>query len=73
LVESFQQKTRRAGTGKQNFMNCNRNAINSKRIVVFAEDLDMIRLGAVAAGGRMMPSRNLFSAKTILVGWMSGN
>jgi hypothetical protein len=35
-----------------------------------AEGLDMFRLGAIATGGRMIPSGNLSFTKTTMVGWM---
>jgi hypothetical protein len=41
--------------------------------VVLAEDLDMFRLGATAAGGRMSPPGNLCFMKINLVGWISGS
>jgi hypothetical protein len=40
---------------------------------VLVDDLDMFRLGAIAAVGRMVPSGNLSFAKITLVGWLSGS
>jgi hypothetical protein len=40
--------------------------------VVLAEDLDVFRLRAVAAGGRRLPSGKLSFTERTLVGWMSG-
>jgi hypothetical protein len=41
-------------------MNCNWGSAYTNGIVVLAESLDMFRLGAIAAGGRMITSGNLF-------------
>jgi hypothetical protein len=35
------------------------------------EGLDVFRLGAIATGGRMIPSGNLSFGKRTLIGWMS--
>jgi hypothetical protein len=37
------------------------------------EGLHMFRLGAIATGGKVNPSGNLFFMKRTMVGWMSGS
>jgi hypothetical protein len=61
-----------AEIGKQSFIIYNWGC-HANGIVVLVEGLDMIRLGAVATGGRMIPSGNLSFVNRILVEWMSGS
>jgi hypothetical protein len=66
-VKPFLFTKRTAGIGKQCLINYNWGCANG--IVVLAEGLDVFRLGAIATGGRMIPSGNLSFVKRTV--WMN--
>jgi hypothetical protein len=55
------------GIGKQNVKHSSWGYAYANGFVVWAEGLDMFRLGAVAVGGNMNPSGNLTFTKTTWV------
>jgi hypothetical protein len=57
--------------GKRYFINCNWGYAADNGSGVLMEGLNLFRLGTSAAGGKMMPSGNLFFTKGTLIGWMS--
>jgi hypothetical protein len=62
-----------AGIDKQSLINYNYGCAYANGIVVLAEGLVMFSVGAIASGGRMIPSGNLSFSKRTLVEWMYGS
>jgi hypothetical protein len=61
------------GIGKHKLINCNWGCVHAYSIAIWAQGLDIFRLEAAAADGRMIPSGNLFFVKGSLFGWISGS
>jgi hypothetical protein len=71
-VRPSQRTKGTAAIDKRCVKNCNCGCAYADWSNVVLEALGIIRLGAVATGGRMLPSGKLSLMKINLVGWMSG-